>query len=90
MDNDFSRATEVQGLVNRPLKSRWRRLRLMVCIRLRKKWLELSSLGLSVRRERTIKSGILHRSVQGVVLCFVLFAHCFTTVHEWGSVELYT
>jgi hypothetical protein len=35
------------------------------------------------------KSSILHRSVQGVFR-FVLFAHCFTTVHEWGSVEMYT
>jgi hypothetical protein len=34
------------------------------------------------------KSRILDRRVQGVFLCFVLFAHCFTTVYEWGSVEL--
>jgi hypothetical protein len=27
------------------------------------------------------------RRVQGF-FCFVLFVHCYTTVHEWGSVEL--
>ena len=34
-----------------------------------------------------MKSSILARSVQGV-FGLVLFAHCFTTVHEWGSVSL--
>ncbi len=56
-------------------------------IRLRRRLLELSSLDLNVRRGRMNKISILTRRVQGV-FGLVLFAHCFTTVHEWGSVEL--
>jgi hypothetical protein len=55
-------------------------------IRLRRRLLDLSSLDLNVRRGR-MKSSILARSVQDDFR-LVLFAHFFTTVHEWGSVEL--
>jgi hypothetical protein len=34
-----------------------------------------------------MKSSILARRVQGVFR-LVLFTYCFTTVQEWGSVEL--
>jgi hypothetical protein len=55
------------------------KLRLRLNIRIRKKLLELSSPDLNVRRERTIKSSILDRSVQGFfafcTLCTLLY-HC--------------
>jgi hypothetical protein len=51
---------------------------------------EPSSLGWTVRRERENKSRLFSIGAYRVFLCFVLFVHCFTTVHERGSVELYT
>jgi hypothetical protein len=47
----------------------------------------LLSLGLILMSERDIKNRVVFR-----VFLFVipLFVHGFTTVHEWGSVELYT
>jgi hypothetical protein len=38
-------------------------------------------------------SGNMHQQddfiFRNVLFCFVLFVHCYTTVHEWGSVELW-
>jgi hypothetical protein len=60
-------------------------MRIMMVTRIRKRLHVLLSLGLIVRSERDIKNRVVFR----VYLC-VLFVHGSTTVHEWGSVELYT
>jgi hypothetical protein len=65
----------VEGLVKQALEMEMEKIE--ADAEFKKKFLELSSLGLNVRRERTNKSSILDRTVQVFFLCFVLFAHWF-------------
>ncbi len=81
VDDDFSRAAEVHDLVKQALKIEMQKIETDADYKAEEK------VDRAFITRRMNKSSILTRIVQGVFR-FVLYAHCFITVHEWGSVEL--
>jgi hypothetical protein len=88
VDADFSRTVEVNDLLKQVVKIEMKKIESDADYKAKETVARafITRFNLNVRRGR-MKTSILARSVQGV-FCFVLFAHCFTIVHEWGNVEV--
>ena len=79
------RAEEVHELVKQALKIELQEIDEDHDTRLRKRLRVLLSLGLIVTSERDIKNRVAFRVFLFVITSLYMV---FTTVHEWGSVEL--
>ena len=79
VDNDFSRSAEVQDLVKQALKIEMEKIEADAEFKTKEK----VARAFIARFEREKREGeVFSIGACRVFLCFVLFAHCFTTVHE--------